>query len=222
MPADFTLPPDTRAVGTGNPPADMDAVIDTLSAMGATYNVLDAAYAGGADPTGTTDSTAAIQAALNAIPYVTSNDGSSILGAAKATLLIPVTPGGATYLINSGPLVLPTGLSVRITGSGDGVVLKSAANAILDFGGLNGLLEGSIEIDHLGFDATGGHVFQNANIHGQLYMHDLAITQRGTAYCVFYMDDSVTGHSTGLYQAIFQNIRYILAPGHAVSKPGML
>jgi hypothetical protein len=37
-----------------------------LAAMGGSFNVLNAAYAGGADPTGTNDSTAAIQAALNA------------------------------------------------------------------------------------------------------------------------------------------------------------
>jgi hypothetical protein len=63
MPAQFTLPPDTRAVGTGNPPADMNAHTDALAAIGATFSVLNAAYAGGADPTGIADSTAAINAA---------------------------------------------------------------------------------------------------------------------------------------------------------------
>jgi hypothetical protein len=66
MPADYTLPPDTRAVGTGNPAGDMDAIVDALTAMGAVGNILNAAYAGGADPTGVADSTAAIQAAINA------------------------------------------------------------------------------------------------------------------------------------------------------------
>jgi hypothetical protein len=66
MPANFTIPPDTRAVGSGNPPADMNGVADTLAAMGATYNILNAAYSGGADPTGVADSTTAIQACINA------------------------------------------------------------------------------------------------------------------------------------------------------------
>jgi hypothetical protein len=69
MPAQFTLPPDTRAVGTGNPPADMNALIDAVYAMGGYWNVLNTAFAGGADPTGVADSTAAFQAALNAAPY---------------------------------------------------------------------------------------------------------------------------------------------------------
>ncbi len=66
MPAQFTLPPDTRSVGSGNPPADMNSVVDAITAMGAGLNILNAAFAGGADPGGTNDSTAAIQAAINA------------------------------------------------------------------------------------------------------------------------------------------------------------
>ena len=66
MPAQFTLPPDTRSVGSGDPPADMNGVVDTLTAMGAVFNVLNTAYAGGADPTGAADSAAAIQAAVTA------------------------------------------------------------------------------------------------------------------------------------------------------------
>jgi len=62
----FTLPPDTRAVGTGNPPADMNGVVDAITAMGGGFNVTNAAYAGGADPTGVADSTAAISATVTA------------------------------------------------------------------------------------------------------------------------------------------------------------
>ena len=153
-------------------------------------NVLNAAYAGGADPTGAADSTAAIQAAINAAAYVSASDASGILGAAQATVYLP----GGTYLISSGPLVLPHGHSIRITGAGDGTILKSTANAIIDFDGLNGLTEGSVEIDHLGFDAAGGHVFQNPNLHGQLHLHDLAIRQRSAGFSVFWADDTVTGH----------------------------
>ena len=209
MPPQYTIPPSTRAVGTGNPPADMNGAADALTAMGAAGNVLNAAYAGGADPTGAADSTTAIQAAINAAAYVSASDASGILGAAQATVYLP----GGTYLISTGPLVLPHGHSLRITGAGDGTILKSTANAIIDFDGLNGLTEGSVEIDHLGFDAAGGHVFQNPNIHGQLHLHDLAIRQRSAGFSVFWADDTVTGASTGLYQAIFRNIRYILDPG---------
>ena len=72
--------------------------------------------------------------------------------------------------------IMPGTSMVVIGGSGSGksVLLKCILGLIEPD-------EGSIEIDHLGFDATGGHVFQNANIHGQLSLHDLAIRQRSTS-----------------------------------------
>jgi len=36
MTTQIQLPPDTRSVGSGNPPQDMNAVIDALMAMNAT------------------------------------------------------------------------------------------------------------------------------------------------------------------------------------------
>ena len=66
----YTIPPDTRALYTGNPPADMNDVADVLTGNpGILYNVLNTAFAGGADPTGAADSTAAIQAAISAVIY---------------------------------------------------------------------------------------------------------------------------------------------------------
>jgi len=62
--AQFTLPPDTRAVGTGNPPADMNGVTDAHNAQQAQFNMLSAAF-------GSNPSTAAgtqINAALAALP----------------------------------------------------------------------------------------------------------------------------------------------------------
>src|SRR5262252_2072306 len=61
----FTIPPDTRAVGTPDPPGDMNKTADTLTALAA-FNVQNAAYAGGAAGDGTTDDTAAINAAISA------------------------------------------------------------------------------------------------------------------------------------------------------------
>src|SRR5580700_10883711 len=66
MPWTNPLPPDTRAVGSPNPPADVNGLVDAVTAMGASRNIQNPALAGGADPTGVADSTAAIQAALNA------------------------------------------------------------------------------------------------------------------------------------------------------------
>ena len=49
MPPTFALPPDTRAIGTANPPADMNAVVDVLNGRHHNMFYLDN-Y--GADPTG--------------------------------------------------------------------------------------------------------------------------------------------------------------------------
>lgn len=60
----FTLP-GTRSVGDPDPPADMNTVVTALIAMGAPGNVMNANFAGGADPTGTNDSTAAFGSAVS-------------------------------------------------------------------------------------------------------------------------------------------------------------
>lgn len=59
---------DPRAIGTGNPAQDVNNINDVLSGMNAAFNVLNTAYAGGADPTGANDSTAAFNAAYSAFP----------------------------------------------------------------------------------------------------------------------------------------------------------
>src|SRR5215469_9489106 len=120
MPADFTLPPDTRVAGVGNPPQDMDNVIDALTAMGAGMNVLNAAFAGGADPLGSSDSTAAFRAAAGA------------LGANGGTVVVP--PGTYKVTGSGGDITTttagarfwgPAGASVtRINYTGSGACLR--------------------------------------------------------------------------------------------------
>ena len=48
----FTLPPDTRAVGQGNPPADVNGLADGMLALGAPYSVMSSVF-GSAVLTGT-------------------------------------------------------------------------------------------------------------------------------------------------------------------------
>jgi len=81
MATQFTLPPDTRAVGQGNPPQDVNGIIDALTAIGTPYSVLNSAYSGGADPTGTSYCDTAFA------------DATSAALAAGQPLLIP----GGTY-----------------------------------------------------------------------------------------------------------------------------
>lgn len=59
----YTVPAATKVPGSPNFVPDIDAAYNAISAIGG-VSVCDSQWAGGADPTGATDSTAAIQAAL--------------------------------------------------------------------------------------------------------------------------------------------------------------
>lgn len=61
----YAIPPVRSAGNTGHI-GDHNNIVASLQANRATYNPLNSAYAGGADPTGAADSTAAINAALTA------------------------------------------------------------------------------------------------------------------------------------------------------------
>ena len=113
MAVQFTLPPDTRAVGTGDPPGDMNAVIDTLTAMGAPFSVLNAAYGGGADPTGATYSDTAF---------------SDCTTAASAAAM-PVTIPAGTYKLSSTVNWKLPGLNVQGAGP-QNTILKQYTNNI--------------------------------------------------------------------------------------------
>src|SRR6185437_4012864 len=81
--------------GTGNPPQDVDNIVDALIATGAGLSVLNAAYSGGADPSGTADSTAALNAALSA-----ASPGQVVTG-----------PAGVYK--TTAPLVVPNGVGLQ-------------------------------------------------------------------------------------------------------------
>ena len=114
MPAQFTLPPDNRSVGSGNPPADMNSVVDALTAQGAGFNVLNATYSGGADPTGVADSTTALQACVTAA------------AAAGRPMIIP--PG--TYKTTTTLNCKLTGLVIRAPGGPDNTIISCTGSNI--------------------------------------------------------------------------------------------
>ena len=63
--AQFALPP-TRSVGQPNPPGDINSIVDCVTAYGAAFSIVNTSFAGGAFLDGVSDSTAAIQACMNA------------------------------------------------------------------------------------------------------------------------------------------------------------
>ena len=150
MPPQYTLPPDTRSIGSGNPPADMNAVVDAVTAMGAGLNVLNAAFAGGADPAGVNDSAAALQAAVNALPA----SGGTIWippGAYKATSTVTIT-GKYVTIRGSGRWAT----AWNYTGSGDAFRVFNTDTTGLITGG--GLYDFTIDGSGAGAGACGLHM----------------------------------------------------------------
>lgn len=98
--AAFTIPPGNKVAGQAGFVADIDSLYTAVAAI-AGVNVLNSAYAGGADPTGATDSTAAIQAAITA---------------ASSGGIVYLPPG--TYLLNGSAGLSVTTAGTRIVGAG--------------------------------------------------------------------------------------------------------
>lgn len=108
----FTIPANHVINDTGHT-TDHDNIIQVLGVL-ANNNILNAAYAGGADPTGVSDSAPAIQAAVNALP---SSGG------------VIVMPAG-TYKLGS-----PISLTVPCVfmGAGREATILTLANAVNDY-----------------------------------------------------------------------------------------
>lgn len=95
----FTIPP-PRTVGTIDPPGDMTNVSAGLTTLGGLSSILNASYAGGADPTGAAACDNALLAAI------TANPGGAI-----------VFPPG-TYLLNGSTLPALTTAGTVVRGAG--------------------------------------------------------------------------------------------------------
>lgn len=147
----------------------------------------------GAVGDGVTDDTAAIQAAINAAQNARISNPPPLGGA------VPVVfPAGKNYLIGSGPLVISN--PVRLTGGGSGSRIFSTNGPLIDFQN-NFLLH--LEIDHLTFDATGGHIFTNPNIRRSSF-HHLILIQRSGNYSIFALGPNGTSLATTDFDTIIQ------------------
>lgn len=142
------------------------AGVETASAATTTgtgwYNVMDAPY--NATGNGTTDDTAAVNAALSA--------------AEAAGGGVVYFPAG-TYLISSAL----AGLSgVRLTGADRSVSqIVSTSSSVLAMGG--SFISG-MEIDHLTLQATGADLITGADLKA-LHLHDCQLIQNSAAYAIW-------------------------------------
>lgn len=176
----LTFPPATKVQGQAGIVADLDAAYNSLQAL-AGVNVTDSQWAGGADPGGVLDSTAAFAAAIT--------------GAGAGTVYVP--PG--TYKISTGPLTLTAG--TRITGAGaSATTLTTSAGGLFSF---SGAVRGA-EIDHMALDVTGGDVFAGANV-GRGHFHHLVITQRSAGFSVWN-----ASACTSYLENLWENLSYTL------------
>ena len=177
MPVDFTLPPDTRAVGTGNPPQDVDNIVDALTAAGAGLNVLNAAYAGGADPTGASFSDAAFQACMTAATGTgTGTPGEMIIPPGVYKLAGDLHITGPLKIRGLGPA---NGYNSAVTGNVStlpAVTINCAASTYLWNMPAQGYLWGGLEMSGLNINFTGtGNVFDSVNFADSAF-RDMTIT----------------------------------------------
>lgn len=176
----YTIPPDTRAVGTGNPPQDMNDVSDVLTGNSpVVFNVLNTAWAGGADPTGANDSTAAIQAALNAVP---AQGGIVCLPSGtykvSSTLTNAVTP---TYIRGDGRWAT----LINFTGTGDCLRMYNPAGSGTTFGG--GVTGLTIDGTNAGNSSTGLHAGDGSNYEWDMVVQNFT----GTGSIGVHFDNTI-------------------------------
>jgi len=124
----FTVPSDAHAVGNPGHTPDHNNIADVLNGLGAPLNVLNTALAGGADPTGSADSTGAFQAALTAVAGATYGGRIRIpAGSYKITSGLTYSGTAPLAITGDGPQATQlrlaatgtsvTGLSITQTGS---------------------------------------------------------------------------------------------------------
>jgi hypothetical protein len=131
----------------------------------------------GADPSGTADSSAAIQAAITSAQ------------AYGGTVYFPA----GTYYSASTPLSVTA--PMRLTGT-SGSVLRFAGSGGINFG--NSYIspgdtspQVGLQIDNLCFDVTGGDIFYNCNWNN-FWLHDLRLIQRSAGQAVWSCSGSVS------------------------------
>jgi polygalacturonase len=160
----YTLPSDANIAGssTGHT-TDHNHIVDVLAGLNAVNNVLNTAYSGGADPTGASDSTAAFNAAIAALP---SSGGVVRVPAGTYKITGTVALAQNQSLIGDGA----TCTVINYTGSG------TAITAILSGSFTGGAYGGRISGFYLsGYSAGGSAVgVQVSNLQG-IRIDDLGI-----------------------------------------------
>lgn len=205
----YTIPSDTHMAGDPLHPEGHDDISDVLIGMGSAYNVLNTAWSGGADPSGSTDSTAAIQAAVSA----------------AQTSQRPVYFPAGTYKVSS-PILIGGGSPGALKIYGDGwnsqIKLANGANCfIFDTGSggspqfTPGLLIKDLYLNCNGANqtSTSGGIYARGCVFS-VFDH-VWVDQPYTAGIWFYQDGLGNyGHHNRIVSSLFTN-------GHVSSSYGL-
>jgi hypothetical protein len=175
---------DPRAIGTGNPPGDANNINDVAAGMGGTLNVLNTAYAGGADPTNTADSTAAFQAAITAAVAISGEvivpPGSYKLNTAGINITGPFRMRGlGAGLANQSNVSTPApAVVLNCNGNGGGTSLFNFP--------YQGYLWGGLEVENVSVIYTGtGNVWNLCNFTDALFRNMLTTLTAAGSMAIF-------------------------------------
>lgn len=144
----------------------------------------------GAAGNGTTDDSTHIQTAIN--------DAQAVNG-------VVFFPTG-TYLHNT---ELSVTAAIRLTGAGATILSTSCAginfqNTYISAASSSSTTTG-LEIDHLVFDVTGGHVFYNTNFN-KFSLHDLRLVERSANYAIWYSSNASANQLTGFIYNVVSRV----------------
>jgi hypothetical protein len=194
----------------------MNAVVDALTAQGAVYNVLNAAYAGGADPTGAADSAAAFQAAVNAMPaaggviyfpagtyrvnstVTVTQAGVYLAGDSKSASVIKYYGSGDCIRMYSTTLTSPDGLY----GGGVRDLLIDGTNASAGAAGLHfgDIFRGELDFAVRDFQGTGSKgLWLDNQYHWTEQITGQVFAEACTSHVVFDNSANTAGAATGSF-----------------------
>lgn len=114
----FTIPADNHVVSDTGHTTHHNNIVDVLTGVIAGVHVNNTAYAGGADPTGSADSTAAFAAALAALPTITIFATPPSTAPSATFHYGTIRLGAGTYKLGSSADIGNLGPFVTVTGPG--------------------------------------------------------------------------------------------------------
>jgi Pectate lyase superfamily protein len=132
---------------------------------------------------------------------------------AKISATIAQAASGQAVFLPAGIYLMSTELSIqkpiRLTGAGATIVTTNSA--AINFG--NTYISAAsgastsigLEIDHLVFDVTGGHVFYNTNFN-KFTFHDLRLVQRSYNFAIWYSTNATANQLDGYFHNIVSRV----------------